>query len=192
MAKTLIFYHDPNNPASTAMREAVVASGVAFTELNLASDFRKHNVSRGGPLVLVDIDGANLAELSPNADGASIAATFNATAAPAAKPIAKIITKDALGSPQTLFTSAQTITVRAEIWKPDNSGVLTTFSGTYPVPFFDSNNKEHYMKLTFTNGVAEITIAAGKLQPSKYRATKASSTLADVVPHEIIVALNGA
>ena len=109
-----------------------------------------------------------------------------------AKPIAKIITKDALGAPQTLFTVAQTITVRAEIWKPDLSGVLTTFAGTYPVPFFDSNGREHYLKMVFANGVSELTIAAGKLQPSKYRATKASSTLADVVPHEIIVALNGA
>ena len=142
-------------------------------------------------MLLVDIDGEKVAEVPLNATAAQVAAQFNA-AASLAKPFAKIITKDALGVSQTLFTTAQTITVRAEIWKTDMSGILVAFAGTYPVPFFDSNGREHYLKMVFANGVAEVVVAAGKLAPSKYRATKASSRLANVIEHEIIVALNGA
>ena len=84
MAKSLYFYNDPNDPASNVVRAAVSTCGVAFTELNLASDFRKHNVTRPGPMVLIDIDGKVYQELPVGVTNTEIAAAWNA--APATMP----------------------------------------------------------------------------------------------------------
>lgn len=187
--RALYFYHDPNVTVSAVLRGEVVASGISFNELNLAVDLRCHNAHRGGPMVLIELDGQTWQELPIDATAQTIAAAWDATPStwPAPLPKAKIITKNGGGVITTKFTSAQAITIRAEIWTADLSQ-LTNYAGTSFVPFFDATGKEHYVKLVFTAGVAETTIAAGKVPPGKYRATKKSSTIADVIEHEIIIA----
>ena len=103
------------------------------------------------------------------------------------KPTAAIVTKIA-GVPATVFTESDAIEIEVTIKKLDGQ-VETAFSGPFVVPFFGDNGKAIHVKMTFNNGIATKTIPAGKLTAGTYRATKASSSLVDVTPHEIIVAL---
>lgn len=79
MGKTLYFYNDPNHPLSAALAAQLQASGVAFTERNMATQTRIHSVSRGGPMALIDVDGTAWEEFPASVSSAEISASWNAT-----------------------------------------------------------------------------------------------------------------
>lgn len=77
MPKTLYFYNDPNDSRSNTIRARLVETGLPFIELDMTVGYRKHNVRRGGPMVLVDVDGEAHTELPMNTSTSEITSAWN-------------------------------------------------------------------------------------------------------------------
>ena len=194
---------DPLTAESAAIRDQLIASALlvagAANDRRFDRGFCTHNTEhRAVPLALIDIDGTVYEEFPAQGydHNALLAAWDNApdTIQPPPappKPQARILTKNALGQAETVFSVGDPITIIAEILDPTGASIVEDFVGTFPVPFFDSNGREYWIKLTFEAGVAEVTVGGGVLPTGKYMATEKSSVLADVIPHTIIVALSG-
>jgi len=96
--KQLVFYHDPNHDLSAGIRTNALSSRVPFMELDLTSGHRQHNVTRGGPLVLIDVDGQVYLEFATTASGQAIATAFAAapdSVQPSSTPIPADVTRTA-------------------------------------------------------------------------------------------------
>jgi hypothetical protein len=186
--KSIYFYSLAGSESDT-IRGQLDGSGLSYTELRLDQDFRQHPTEHPGlPEVIVDVDNQVYSEFPTPYDHTGFLSSW--TSAPAAlptKPMAKVITKNDLGTEQDMFVLGDAITLRVEIWESDMSAIKTDFAGTFYVPFFDAQQITHWVHLNFTAGIAERAI--NNLEEGQYKATTASSTLVVVRPHEIIIAI---
>lgn len=172
-SKTLYFYSDPNDGGiSVSIKQKLDAAGIAYTELRLDRDFRKHSgvTIFGKGSVVVDVDGSVWREFIPVSSREitdAWAAAPSALTPPVSLPSLEVkpyLFGDAMKTPKTTFDVGQTLAIDFRVLNAAGN-VVNGFSQTVNLPVFKYDpitnaftGTARRLKVVFANGLATKSI----------------------------------